>query len=76
MNNLWGNFFRLLPQNPLLVVVVDAHNADDTSTVSFPGGAGSIRVRGTSVAVGDYAFIQFGQIQGPAPAATPEVIDV
>ena len=66
MPNVWKQFQSLLPDDPLLIATVQAHNSDGTSTVQHPGG-GSSRVRGQAVAVGNKAFVQGGQIQGQAP---------
>ena len=65
--NIWKQFNGLLPKDPLLVATVAAHNADGTSSVTWPGGGQSI-VQGQSVAVGVKAFIQGNRVQGPAPA--------
>jgi hypothetical protein len=48
------------------VGAVILHNTDGTSTVALPDGW-EIRVRGQSVAVGQSAFIQSGEISGQAP---------
>ena len=58
-----------------MVAEVIAHNADGTSTVSFPNGS-TLKVLGQSVAVSDYAFIRDGEIRGEAPATTPVTLDV
>ncbi len=64
--NLWKRFRDLLPADPLLIAEVIAHNADGTSTVTWPGGGQSV-ARGQSVAVGGKAYVQGNQVQGPAP---------
>lgn len=64
--NLWTRFRRLLPDNPLIIVTVTAHNVDGTSTVTTVAGGG-MRVRGTDVAVGNKAYVQDGRILGEAP---------
>lgn len=66
MVNLWKQFSALLPADPLLVATVAAHNDDGTSTVTWPGGGQSV-VRGQEVEVGQKAFVQGHQLQGPAP---------
>ncbi len=66
MSNLFSQFRRLLPRDPLQVGTVTAHNPDGTSDIQLPG-AQTVRVRGQDVAVGAKAFIRSGQIQGPAP---------
>ena len=66
MSNLWKRFSELLPQDPLLIATVTAHNSDGTSTVQYPGGGTGI-VRGQGVAVAGKAYIQNNQVQGEAP---------
>jgi|Wag4MinimDraft_13_1082653.scaffolds.fasta_scaffold15321_2 hypothetical protein len=66
MINLWKKFNNLLPQDPLLIATVAAHNSDGTSTVTWPGG-GQSTVQGQSVAVGSKAFVQSNRLQGQAP---------
>lgn len=73
--NLWAKFRRLLPDDPMLVVTVNSVNADGTSTVTTAAG-GAMRVIGTSVAVGDKAYIKGGAIIGEAPALTHYEIEV
>ena len=86
--NLFARLRRLLPSSPVLVGRVTAHHADDTSTVELPtqqsltavGGAvqtGSlIRARGTTVPVGQNAFVRDGVIESGAPDATAQLITV
>jgi len=64
--NLYKRLLELIPHDILLVGEVTAHNADGTSTVELPDGS-LIRARGQTVAVGDKAFVEAGQIQGDAP---------
>ena len=64
--NLWMKFRRLLPDNPLIIVTVAAVNTDGTSIVSTVGG-GSMRVIGTTVAVGQKAYVKDRAIVGKAP---------
>lgn len=66
MANIWKQFSSLLPTAPLQIGQVVAHNSDGTSSVTLPG-AITIRARGQGVAVGTYAFVQGGQVQGEAP---------
>lgn len=75
MSNLFTQFKRLLPNDPLLVGTVTAHNSDGTSDVQLPGNQ-TIRVRGQGVAVGLKAFVQRGQVQGAAPNLTASTITV
>lgn len=69
MSNVFRQFQRLLPRDPLLAGEVIAHNSDGTSTVQLPGG-GEIRARGQSVAVGTNAYVRSGRIEGEAPDLT------
>ena len=64
--NPWKRLENLLPHSPLLAGDVTAHHPDGTSTVQLPDGS-QLRVRGQSVAVGQKAFVQGGEIRGQAP---------
>lgn len=69
-------FLRELVAEPaLLVAQVIEVNADNTSTVEFPGGSRA-RVRGTIVAVGSNAFVKDGVIQGLAPSGGFDVVEI
>ena len=68
----------LLPSAPVLVVTVVEHQIDDTSTVELLSGlqpaqfggistGATLRVRGTSVAIGSRAFVRDGVIESRAP---------
>lgn len=72
--NLYRALRDLLPEPALLVATVTTINADDTLTVTFPGG-GTQRVRGEA-AVSDQVFVRAGVVEGPAPALTFLTIDV
>lgn len=72
--NLYRALRDLLPEPALLVATVTAINADDTLTVTFPGG-GTQRVRGEA-ALNDRVFVRAGLVEGPAPALTFLTIDV
>jgi hypothetical protein len=72
--NLYRALRDLLPEPALLVATVTAINADDTLTVTFPGG-GTQRVRGDA-AVNDRVFVRAGVVEGPAPALTFLTIDL
>ena len=78
--NLFTRLRDLLPEPPLLIGDVIAHNADGTSLVQLitqvasgqvaPGlstGA-TIRARGTQVAVGSRAFVRNGVVESQAPS--------
>jgi len=68
--NLRKRFESLLPQDPLMVVKVVAHNSDGTSTVEDPSGTWSARVMRQTVPVGGMAFVQSGRIIEAAPNLT------
>ena len=69
MSNTYLQLKSLLnPTSPIYRVKVLSLNADGvTSSVQFPGTGPIINVRGQSVAVGQYAFIQAGEIRQAAP---------
>jgi hypothetical protein len=75
MSNLWSQFRALLPQDPLLVGQVIAHNSDGTSSITLPGNV-TIRAIGQSVAVGLWAFVQSGTVQTEAPSLPSYVVTV
>ncbi|WP_019024047.1 MULTISPECIES: hypothetical protein [unclassified Thioalkalivibrio] len=64
--NLYRQFQRMIPRDPLLVAEVVSHNADGSSTLETPAG-GIIRARGTDVAVGSNAYVQGGRVIEEAP---------
>lgn len=74
--NLYRALRELLPEAPLQVAAVAVvHTDTGDSTITWPGGSQQ-RVRGTSVAAGQHAFVRNGVIEGPAPALTLETIEV
>ncbi len=73
--NLYLRLRELLPQPTLLIGTVLAINADQTSTVEYPDGSQQ-RAYGTSVAVGQAAFVRGGVIDGVAPSREAVVIEV
>ena len=75
MSNLHRALRELLPEAPLLVASVVAINADNTVTVTFPGGTRQ-RVRGRDATVGGNVFVRSGVIEGAAPALTALTIEV
>jgi hypothetical protein len=75
VSNLYRYLKELLPQPALQIAEVLAVNADNTSTVEYPDG-GQQTVRGTSVAVGQPAFVRNGVVEGLAPARTATVIEI
>jgi hypothetical protein len=60
---------------PLLVGEVVTINGDGTSTITLPTG-GEIRARGTSVSVGNNAFVRNGVIEGAAPSLSTVTIEI
>lgn len=73
--NLYERLMRLVPSTPLLIAEVVETRPDGTSLVEFPGGSRQV-VRGTSVPVGQPAFILGDAIDSAAPARTATVIEV
>lgn len=62
------------PSAPFIGVVQEIHS-DQTSTVQLADGS-LMRVRGTSVAVGQPAFVRNGIIEGIAPALTATTVEI
>lgn len=75
MTSIYRALRQLLPQPAVLIADIVAINADNTSTVEFPDGSQQ-RVRGTSVAVGQPAFVRNGIVEGLAPAREATTIEV
>lgn len=65
MANVWKQFERLLPKQPVTIARVKLIHGDGTSTVQTPAGD-LVRVQGELEAE-TMAFIQAGRIIGPAP---------
>ena len=63
------------PQPALLIGEVLAVNGDNTSTVEFLDGSQQ-RVRGTTVAVGQAAFVRNGIVEGLAPSRVAFEIEI
>jgi large repetitive protein len=86
--NVFSRLRALLPEPPVLIGRVIAHNDDDTSTVELPIGVGLfsyveglaagslVRPRGTTVAVGLNAFIRNGVVESQAPDGVPLEIEI
>lgn len=86
--NLYQRLRAILPPSPTLIAEVLAHNADGTSTLRLPTGLGQdtyavgvavgavFTARGTSVAVGLYAYVRDGVVQAQAPAGLVSEIAV
>ena len=75
MTNLAAFLRGLTPPPVLLIGEVLAVGSDNMSTVQFPDGSQQ-RVRGTSVGIGEPAFVRNGVIEGRAPAYTAVTIEI
>ncbi len=58
-----------VPVMPIAIIRYRAHNTDGTSSVTTVAD-GTMRLFGTSVAVGKKAFVKDGEIKGEAPNLT------
>ncbi|MBF0368589.1 MAG: hypothetical protein HQL52_03940 [Magnetococcales bacterium] len=67
MSNAYAKLKSLFPKTRLVVGTVDAHNADGTSTLT-DASSREFTAQGTSVSVGNKAFVQDGRITGEAPS--------
>lgn len=73
--NIWKRFEALIKPEAMAIVTILALHADGTCTAEAMGG-GTIRLRGTSVPVGEKAFAAGGEIRGPAPNLTYYELEV
>lgn len=73
--NVFRRLREMLPQPAVLIAEIIAVHDDNTSSVEFPDGSQQ-RVRGTSVAVGQPAFVRNGVVEGLAPAREAIVIEI
>jgi hypothetical protein len=73
--NAWTRFQSLLPRQRLIIASVIAHNADGTSTLQTIEGA-TIRAKGQSVAVGQLAEVQAGEVLRAAAQLSSTAIDL
>lgn len=64
--NIWQQFKALIPEGVRSVVAITVHNGNGTSQATLRDGS-VITVKGESVAVGEKAFIQDGEVKGTAP---------
>lgn len=73
--NIFNRLQNLFPPNIRTVVTITAINSDGTSTATTLGGT-SVIVQGTSVAVGQRAFVVNGEITRQAPNHTIQQVTV
>ncbi len=73
--NIYRRLLELLPDAPLRIGTVTAHNADLTSTITLLSGA-VISARGIGVAVGLKAYVRDGIIEGEAPNLPTSIIEI
>lgn len=73
MFNLYAEFKKLLPKNPMFVGTVQSV-ADGVYTIDLPGGQ-KLTAKGVA-SVGQRVFVQSGQILGPAPALPVDEVEV
>lgn len=66
MANIWKMFSDLIPDDPVLIGTVLTQTPDGYSTLETPGG-GIVKAKGVTVAIGNKAFIQGGEVRGEAP---------
>jgi hypothetical protein len=75
MANPWLQFKNLLPDSPLIIGVVAAHNGDGSSTILLPSN-GIITAIGQTVAVGHKAFVRNGQVLYEAPDLPSSTLEI
>lgn len=75
MSRLIESLRGVVPQPTVLIGEVLAVHSDNTSTVQFPDGSQQ-RVRGTSVAVGQPAFVRAGIVEMLAPSRVAFTIEI
>jgi hypothetical protein len=73
MSNLFAQFKRLLPAEPLQIGTVIAVDGD-VATVELPGG-GRVQARGAAT-VAQTVFVRAGAIEGEAPTLPVELVDL
>ncbi len=73
--NIWQQFKALLPEGSRIVAIIKANNGNGTSQAELRGGS-VITVNGESVATGQKAFIQDGEIKGTAPSLAQYEVEV
>ena len=75
MANPWTRFGALQNAGARAVVTVLSVSSDGTSVVELRSGT-SLQVRGDSVAAGQTAIIQGGEIKGRAPSLPAVTVEV
>lgn len=86
--NLFLRLRAILPTSPTLIAEVLSHNTDATSTLRLPTGlqqevyatgvavGSTFTARGTTVAVGSYAFVRDGVVESQAPSGVVAEVEV
>ncbi len=64
--NIWKQFTALIPEGSRVIGTITALNGNGTSQAELRDGS-IITVKGESVAAGQKAFIQNGEVKGAAP---------
>ena len=64
--NIWQQFKQLLPEGSRVVVSIVSHHTNNTSRARLRNGT-VVTVSGTSVGVGERAFVKDGEVKGAAP---------
>ena len=74
--NAWTQFDRLFDKRKLRVGTVTAHDATTDESVLDDYGGSTFRAVGTTVAIGDKAFVIDGKVDREAPALTESTVYV
>ncbi len=73
--NIWHQFKALIPEGVRIVATITAKNGNGTSQATLRDGS-IITVKGESISAGQKAFIQVGEIKGPAPSLAQYEVEV
>lgn len=73
--NTYNRFQSLVGKTSIDVITITTINGDGTSTGTTLSGA-SVTVKGTSVSVGQNAFVRAGEIVRQAPNLTPTEMSI
>ncbi len=73
--NIWQQFKALIPEGMRVIATITANNGNGTSQAELRDGS-VITVKGESVAEGQKAFIQNGEIKGVAPSLVQYEVEV